>query len=315
MESSSPRHLDTAGLLGQVFSVQRYSIHDGPGIRTTVFFKGCPLACSWCHNPESRDNAPEVWMVPGHCILCGSCVAVCPRQEHLDTALTEPPALDSAHCLRCGSCVEVCPAGARQMVGRSVTLSGLLAEILRDRPFFEQSGGGVTFSGGEPLAQYDFLIEILRASRDQSLHTAVDTCGYAPQQQLLSLVDTTDLFLYDLKLMDDRRHREQTGVSVQPILDNLVALDATGAEVWIRLPLVPGVNDDRTNLEAVGRFVADLAHTRRVHVLPFHSAGDDKQLRLGRKDRPPARATLSEAARQQARTWLSAFDLDVHLGG
>jgi pyruvate formate lyase activating enzyme len=327
VKANSPQQVRLDETIGHVFSVQRYSIHDGPGIRTSVFLKGCPLSCTWCHNPESRDSEPEIWMLQGHCIRCGSCLTVCPQQEEItarngdqdstrvEDALSEPPVLDSKLCIRCGSCVEVCPSGARQQVGRKVTVPELLEEILRDRPFFDQSGGGVTFSGGEPLAQYEFLKVMLHASRARGLHTAVDTCGYAPQEHLLKLVATTDLFLYDLKLMDDRRHRDQTGVSVQPILDNLIALDATGAEIWIRLPLVPAINDDRENLTAVARFVSDLDHTRRVHLLPYHAAGAEKQARLGRADTQPPGGRPSDRAHEQAAAWLCEFGLDVHRGG
>ena len=305
------------GAAGIVFSVQRYCIHDGPGIRTTVFLKGCPLSCAWCHNPESWDTAPEIWLLPQHCIQCGACLEECPRTDQVEpgTALAGPPLLEPDHCLRCGSCVAVCPTSARQQVGRSLQVAELLREVARDRPFYEQSGGGVTFSGGEPLLQYEFLAACLRGCREQRLHTAVDTSGYAPREHLLALARVTDLFLYDLKLMDDQRHREHTGVSVQPILENLVALDAAGAEIWVRLPLIPRVNDDSANLDAIGRFVADLTHTRRLHLLPFHEVGTDKRLRLGKSSEssgcvPSTRETVAEVVRR-----LTACGLEVHLGG
>ncbi len=321
------RYPNGSMITGQIFSVQRYSIHDGPGIRTTVFLKGCPLSCSWCHNPESWNVEPEVWLLPSYCIRCGACLEVCPqvrisvapgdqgRTSAVKSPLDEPPRMDVERCVCCGACVAACPTGARRHVGRTVGVPELLAEIGRDRPFFEQSGGGVTFSGGEPLSQYEFLHGMLRGCRQQNWHTAVDTSGYAPREQLLDLVGSTDLFLYDLKVMDDSRHREQTGVPVRAILENLVALDATGAEIWIRIPIIPGVNDDWENLDAIGRFVSDLTHTRRVHLLPYHAAGKDKRLRLGQQAEPhDITPPVPESSRAIAER-LANFGLDIRLEG
>jgi pyruvate formate lyase activating enzyme len=200
-------------------------------------------------------------------------------------------------------------------VGRTVTVADVLADVRRDRPFYEQSGGGVTFSGGEPLLQHDFLSACLRGCRQEGLHTALDTSGYAPKHQIMDLLGLTDLFLFDLKLMDDFRHRQFTGVSVQPILENLQALDRVGAEIWVRVPIIPGLNDDEDNVAAIGNFVADLSHTRRVHVLPFHEAGAPKQERLGKRERDPLAGSQLRAELETVVQNLSICGLEVHVGG
>jgi pyruvate formate lyase activating enzyme len=309
MPTAEPVPSASTDELGQIFSLQRFSLHDGPGIRTTVFLKGCPLTCGWCHNPEGRRYETEIWLLEDRCMVCGACLEECPHP--LQPSPDKPPVIDQQQCIHCGACVQVCPTGARQQLGREMSVAGLMAQILRDSPFFEQSGGGVTFSGGEPLLQRRFL----RSCRQEGIHTAVDTSGFAPRDQMLELAFWSDLILFDLKLIDNTRHIALTGVPVFPILENLDALDATGAPIWIRLPLIPGLNDDGDNLEALAGFVAGLEHTRRVHVLPYHAHGSDKHARLGRNSRrgclsPPSSESLGETARL-----LSGFGLEVSLGG
>jgi pyruvate formate lyase activating enzyme len=279
-------------LAGRVFDVQRYSLHDGPGIRTTVFLKGCPLECLWCHNPESQSFGPELLVTEARCLSCGTCATVC---EH-----GAPPA-GSALCTACGACVEACPAGARQLAGREATVGEVMREVLRDRLFYDASGGGVTFSGGEPLAQPEFLAALLDACRSAGIHTAVDTCGFAPHERLLALVPRVDLFLFDVKLVDDARHRALTGVPSAPILANLRALAAAGATVWIRVPIVPGLTDAEADLAAAADLVATLPGAHRVSLLPYHRTGAAKARRLGRAlpaldTLPPSRERLEELA-------------------
>ena len=300
----------SAGPTGICFDIQRFSIHDGPGIRTTVFLKGCPLSCLWCHNPESQARLSEVRIIETRCIHCGSCGAVCPQ------GLAGGPWLpDPARCERCGACAEACPTGARQLVGRSYSVDEVLDAVERDRPFYDESGGGVTFSGGEPLLQARFLLACLDAARRRGLHTAVDTSGFASRRTVLAVAALTDLFLYDLKVLDPARHLQFTGVPVTPILRNVQALDRAGARIWLRVPLVPGYTDDHENLASLGAFAAGLRHTRRLHLLPYHRLGADKYGRLGRPDRlgdvqPPSPAALEAAA-----TYLRSFGLDVRVGG
>lgn len=266
---------------GIIFNIQRYAIHDGPGIRTTVFLKGCPLSCAWCHNPEGRSGVPEILIVEERCMDCGACAEVCPNPPPVGRPETRPS--DSIKCVRCGACAEACPTGARRLVGHDTGVEELVDEIERDRAFYDQTGGGVTFSGGEPLAQGQFLLEGLAECARRKLHVAVDTCGFASRELVLRVSELADLILYDLKILDEKKHEELTGVPLSPILENLRAIDAAGADVVVRFPLITGVTDGKDNLEALGAFMASLESTRRVHVLSFHKTAADKYVRLGRR--------------------------------
>jgi pyruvate formate lyase activating enzyme len=263
---------------GICFNIQRYSVHDGPGIRTTVFLKGCPLSCGWCHNPEGRQPDPEILFVADRCMACGECAEVCPNPPPVGAGDGD----DRVRCQYCGRCAEVCVTGARRLVGRQISVEDLLEEVERDRPFYEESGGGVTFSGGEPLLQGEFLLASLQECRETGLHTAVDTSGCAESKLMLQVAGLTDLILYDLKIMNEERHQELLGAPLGPILDNLRALDEAGMEIWIRFPLIPGLTDEADNLEALGKMVRSLKNTRRIHLLPFHRTAADKYTRLGR---------------------------------
>ena len=258
---------------GRVFNLQRFSLHDGPGIRTTVFLKGCPARCAWCHNPESQSPLPELIVVETRCASCGECRRVCPHGA---------PSPREGACQTCGACVDACPAGARELVGREMTVAEVMTELRRDSPFYQESGGGATFSGGEPLAQPAFLRELLEACRSEGIATAVDTCGFAPRQLLLGLAPLVDVFLFDVKLLDDARHRELTGLPIEPILDNLRALSATHRNVWVRIPVVPGHTDEPADLERTAALLQGLRGVRRVSLLPYHRTGADKARRLGR---------------------------------
>ena len=298
---------------GLVFNIQKYSLHDGPGIRTTVFLKGCPLCCSWCHNPEGISPQRELIVIESRCLVCGECRKACPFAEAVGGAGALPARNES--CTLCASCVEACPTGARQMVGREMTVAEVMEEVLRDRIFYEESAGGVTFSGGEPLMQPAFLRELLDACRARGLHTAVDTCGFGCTDHLLAIAQRTDLLLYDLKFMDDARHREDCGVSNQPIVENLKALDQIHSQIWIRVPVIPGVNDDEANLAAIARFVATINGVRQVNLLPYHQTGIQKHRRLGvayelATARPPSAAEMEQAAMP-----FRAYGLKVKIGG
>jgi pyruvate formate lyase activating enzyme len=261
---------------GRITQIQRYSVHDGPGIRTTVFLKGCPLDCWWCHNPETRSVHPEVIWVETRCTGCDECREVCPQGGPIFADLPK----DGTSCIACGNCVQACPADARKLVGCEMTVADVLAEVLKDRIFFDDSGGGVTLSGGEPLGQMPFVRELLQACRQQGIHTAVDTCGFAAPADLLAIVPWTDLFLYDLKMMDLMRHIQFTGVSNEPILDNLKTLGAVHNNLWVRIPLIPGVNDHPDELTAMARFAASVPGVRQVNLLPYHATAVAKFRRL-----------------------------------
>lgn len=265
---------------GLVFNVQRYSIDDGPGIRTTVFLKGCPLTCPWCHNPEGVSPLPEVLIVADRCVECVECVRVCPAPP-----VVGPQGrmiLDRRECLGCGRCVEVCVAGARHMVGVERTADDLLLEVERDRVFYERTGGGATFSGGEPLAQGDFLIECLQGCRERGLHAAVDTSGFAERDLILTVAGLADLILFDLKTLDPEQHQKLTGVPLAPIIGNLRAVDASGVHVVVRFPMIPGITDSDANVEAVVDVMTSLTNSRSIQLLPFHRTAVDKYRRLGR---------------------------------
>ncbi len=260
-----------------VFNIMRFSTQDGPGIRTTVFFKGCPLSCWWCHNPESQRLQPELLYLEERCRQCGDCLVVCPQHaiEQVNGTVRT-----SALCRRCGQCTEVCQAQARQIAGRRLTVGELIAEIERDLIFFEESGGGVTLSGGEPLAQPRFVSALLGACRDRGIGTVLETCGYAPSGVFLTVAPLADLVLFDLKLMDPARHKQYTGVSNRRILGNLKELVARGRPVTVRIPVMPGINDADDEIRQFARYLAELPASQ-VELLPYHHIGAGKYKRLG----------------------------------
>lgn len=298
------------GHVGRVFDIQRFSIHDGPGIRTTVFLKGCPLACPWCHNPEGRSRGAQLRVIASRCIECGSCEVVCPLGLARQGVSPDPN-----RCLRCGACAAACPTGARQLIGRSCTVDDIVAEVERDRRFYDDSGGGVTFSGGEPFAQPAFLISCLEAMRAQSIHAVVDTSGFVSRRTLVRAARITDLFLFDLKVMDPDRHVALTGVPLATILHNLLSLDRMGAKIWIRMPFVPGYNDDEGNLHALGAFAAGLVSTPRLHLLPYHCLGAEKRIGLSLDDPMVGVVAPSKASFESAASILRGYGLDVRIGG
>lgn len=290
--------------LGRILHLQRMSVHDGPGLRTTVFLKGCPMACPWCHNPESQAFGQEFATLEARCMACGSCREACP----------EGTAAGGAGCHRCGGCAEACPTGARRGVGDEMTPDALVKTLLRDRLFFDQSGGGVTFSGGEPLCQPAFLRDVMPRLRREGVHLALDTCGAVGRPELLELAALADLVLFDVKHLDPESHRRWTGVPLAPVLGNLEALAAVHPAVWIRVPLIPGVNDDPANLEATARLAARLPGVRQVNLLPYHAFGGHKATRddiprLAPTD-PPTPAALDAA-----RTLFQQHGLPTFIGG
>jgi glycyl-radical enzyme activating protein len=273
--------------------------------------KGCPLRCAWCSNPESQKTRPELMFYREKCLGCKACLGACPNAALLKAAF---PATPEA-CLGCGRCAEVCYSEARHLVGRRVTVSELLQIIERDRVFYEQSGGGVTVGGGEPTLQAGFVSELLAGCRRKGLHTALETCGYAPWKSLERVLRHVDQLLFDIKLLDPDRHREFTGVDNTRILENARRAARRVGEMVVRLPLIPGCNNGEENLRALGRFVREeLPRGCRIDLLPYHSTGLSKSVRLFRDYPMAAWAPLAKDEVLQAQAILKSYGLEVQIG-
>ena len=276
-----------------IFNIQKYSIHDGEGIRTTVFFKGCPLSCSWCHNPESQRFEAELLFHADRCTGCGACSQDCPQKAVSMESLSPPapalpgkslPRLDRSLCQGCGACVPACPYGAREAAGKEYPLPELIRLLEKDWMFYERSGGGVTLSGGEPLAQdMDYIEELARRLHASGYSVDIDTCGCVPYEHIRRVLPYVDTFLYDIKLIDPQAHLEHTGVDNRLILENLKALSADGGKIQIRLPLIDGVNATEKHLTDIISFLQDNAiNPYRINLLKYHSTGSGKYARLDR---------------------------------
>ena len=256
---------------GLIYDIKHFAVHDGPGVRTTIFLKGCPLRCLWCHSPESQEAKPQIAFNPNRCIGCGSCVESCQVG-----ALLSPGNIDAGKCTLCGSCVEECYSNALEMIGKYVHVVYILNAVERDRAVIEKSGGGVTISGGEPLSQPDFTLRLLTTLKEEGYHTALDTCGHAPKDVLENMLPYVDLLLYDVKHMNPERHRELTGVSNDTILSNLRHVAKRKKRIHIRMPLIPGVNDSEENLENTCSFIKSLDMVDTIELLPYHRLGVSK---------------------------------------
>jgi len=298
-----------------VFDTKRYAINDGPGVRITIFLKGCPLHCSWCHNPESISPKMEKMFSASKCIGALSCINDCPENA-LRMTPDKGVVTDFDICNMCGECTKNCPTGAMEMVAEFMDVASVIESIYEERQIIEQSGGGVTFSGGEPLIHHQFLIDALDACKEEGFHRTVDTSGFTSKSILLEVAKRTDHWLYDLKSMDSDIHLKWTGVRNEKILENLVLLAKTGASINVRIPLIEGVNADDANIIATAQFVRALDGDRKqVNILPYHKIAENKYEKLGRQINLDGMSEPSVARQQEIVKIFESHGLEAMVGG
>ena len=264
---------------GCIFNIQRFSIHDGPGIRTNVFLKGCPLNCIWCHNPEGLSPAPQIKYSPEKCIGCGECTKVCePKGHKVENGMHT---LEFSRCIACMKCTENCPSGAVERDGEEKSVEDIIATVLRDSSFYEKSGGGMTLSGGEPLYQPEFALELLKAAKAKGIHTALESCGMTSAENIKKVAPYVDLFLYDYKATGEEEHKRLTGASQRQILENLCLLEELNANVILRCPIIPDVNDNDTHYRGIAELANKHKNINEINIMPYHSLGNSKRRKLG----------------------------------
>ncbi len=290
-------------MTGNVFEIKRFAVHDGDGIRTTVFLKGCPLKCVWCHNPEGISLNPQMALLSNKCALCGRCAAVC--KNHI---IGDNHIIDRQRCTNCGKCVESCPVGAIILYGSQMTSEDVLDKVLEDKDFYETSGGGVTLSGGECLMQVEFCLELLKGLKANGINTAIDTCGCVKKETYDMVIPYTDVFLYDLKAIDEDVHIKCTGVSNKLILDNLKYLDDCGSKIEIRIPFVPDFNDNQIN--KIAEFISGLKNVIGVRVLPYHNYAGSKYESLSMENTLPKRVPTDEEM-EEAENIIKSYGIKV----
>ncbi len=285
--------------MNNITNIQKFSIHDGDGIRTSVFFKGCPFKCEWCHNPETQRFDREMQFDSGKCVGCGACAKVCP--SHALAMKDGKPVLNKETCTLCGKCENFCPAGLREIIGREYTVKELVKELLKDQMFYEESGGGVTLSGGEVMAMdTDYILAVSKELKRQDINLTIDTCGYAPYEKFQAILPYVDTFLYDVKVMDPELHRQYMGVDNKLILENLMRLSEDGARIYIRIPTIKEVNGNEKNMKETIAFLKEHdIHPPQINLLPYHDTGSGKYPKLdmeykGKDLHAPDKAEMEE---------------------
>lgn len=292
---------------GIITEIQHASVHDGPGLRSVVFLKGCQMRCFWCHNPETISASPQLFFDESKCMGCGRCLGFCEAHK-LSNGRHR---IERAFCTSCFRCVETCFTGALSVCGRVVSVDEVMRDLAEDIPFYGESGGGVTVSGGEPLLQPEFCAELFQLLHREGVSCAVDTCGCVPWSAFETVLPVTDLFLYDLKEIDPETHRRATGVSNSRILENLRKLDATGKPIEIRMPIIPGINNSDAAITGAGRFLAGLAHLSGIRLLPYHSLAHDRYRAVDHPDTLPDVPSPAPAEMEHIAGILKSFHLNV----
>jgi len=296
---------------GVLFNIQRYSLHDGPGIRTIPFFKGCPLSCKWCSNPESHRPQPELIYKKNDCIHCGKCIDVC---KHKALSSHHRFFVDRERCTQCGECVDVCPTGALEMKGKRMTVGQVMLELKKEENLFRRSGGGITLSGGEPLAQPEFAKDLLKACKEKGWHTAIETTGYTSKDVVENIFPWVDLALTDIKAISPHVHKENTGVDNKIILENLIRISFI-TKLIVRVPIIPNVNDNPEEIKAIGEFAKLLSGVDTIHLLPYHNYGENKYIMLGKEY--PMRETEpnKEEKLNLLKDVIESLGFHCHIGG
>lgn len=297
-----------------IFNKQKYNMYDGPGVRTLVFFKGCPLRCKWCSNPEGLERKYQIMFKPTTCVSCGSCVPVCPQKIHSISSSGEHIIDRSIDCIGCGQCVEACIPDALKIAGEQVPISELLEYVEQDRAFYDQSGGGVTLGGGEVTSQPEAAINLLQACKQEGLHTAIETCGYTKKETILRFAEYVDLFLFDLKHIDPDRHFELTGVRNEMILENLEELIMKRNHVKVRMPMLKGINDSEAEIRGVIEFLKPFRNFKNfegIDLLPYHKLGVNKYVQLGMDYPIEGDPSLDDADLDRIEGWIREYDFPV----
>ncbi len=296
---------------GVIFNIQRYSLHDGPGIRTIAFFKGCPLSCKWCSNPESQHAKPELIFKPNDCVSCGKCVEVCKVDA---ISRSHPHFIDRQKCIECGACADVCPTKALEIKGKRMSVEQVLLELKKDESLFRRAGGGITLSGGEPLAQPEFARELLKGCKEKGWHTAIETTGLAAKQAIEEVFPWIDLALVDIKAINPSVHQAGTGVDNRMILENILRISFI-TKVIVRVPIIPGFNDNEEEIQAIAEFAQLMSNVDAIHLLPYHNFGENKYSLLGRIYPMENTPSNPDEKIQQLKRKVESMGFACHIGG